>query len=164
MEDITRNSVERISLRDPSEFPHQLIEVLQEEPQNSNEEALSRWNVLGEIDIEDIVANSQNNNQNLISQNSTIKEYLKFQSLYFGKSLKYLTIEQTDGIYQGQVDPEELQQGIGRYVSSKNGDIYEGEWRNGYYHGYGRLIFGKDHAVDYYMGQWSNGRRNGLGI
>jgi hypothetical protein len=62
-----------------------LIEALQEEPQNSDEEAISRWNVLGAIDIEGIVANSQNNNQNVISQNSTIKEYLKFQNLYFGK-------------------------------------------------------------------------------
>ena len=69
-----------------------------------------------------------------------------------------------DSVYEGQVDQDEIEQGLGRYSSKLNGDIYEGEWKNGFYHGYGRMIYGKNHEVDYYMGHWKTGRKHGIGL
>ena len=59
-----------------------------------------------------------------------------------------------DNSYFGQVDKDGIEQGIGRQISKSNGEVYEGEWKNGYYNGYGRLIGGEASNVDYFMGQW----------
>ena len=64
----------------------------------------------------------------------------------------------------GQVDRDGLEQGIGRQISKTNGDIYEGEFKNGYYSGYGRIIYGENHKVDYFCGGWQEGRKHGDGI
>ena len=54
---------------------------------------------------------------------------------------------------------------IGGQISKSNGDVYEGEWKNGYFNGYGRLIGRKmkfpsverpaySSNIDYFMGPY----------
>ena len=66
--------------------------------------------------------------------------------------------------YSGQVDHDYLEQGIGRQISKTNGDIYEGEFKNGLYNGYGRMIYASDHNVAFYTGKWVEGRKHGYGL
>ena len=53
-------------------------------------------------------------------------------------------------VWQGQV-----KNGIKRYTNQNLNSIYEGEFKDGRYHGYGRKIFSKGW---YYEGQWLNGK------
>ena len=51
-----------------------------------------------------------------------------------------MVIKVEDTVYEGQVDVDETEQGIGRCITGK-GNIYEGEWSHGRISGYGRLIW-----------------------
>ena len=60
-------------------FPKELIETLMSEPAEVDAQVKKRWKELGQVDVEEIVANSKNNPSGLISANSTIEDYLSFQ-------------------------------------------------------------------------------------
>ncbi len=47
--------------------------------------------------------------------------------------------------------------GIGKEI---NITIYEGQFKNDLYHGYGRFIFANG---NYYIGSWQDGKRSGFG-
>ena len=66
--------------------------------------------------------------------------------------------------FQGQVDKDDVEQGIGRKIYKNNGDTYEGEFKDGFQHGYGRMIYGIDHEIDYHIGEWQNGIKHGQGL
>jgi hypothetical protein len=46
--------------------------------------------------------------------------------------LKFKTISFKESIYQGQVDQDDIEQGIGRKINKNNGDVYEGEFLDGF--------------------------------
>lgn len=72
------------------------------------------------------------------------------QSLKFGQSSynKYLV---------GQVGKDGRIQGVGKEI---NHIIYEGQFKNDIYHGYGRYIYSNG---NYYIGNWVDGKRQGRG-
>jgi hypothetical protein len=47
-------------------------------------------------------------------------------------------------------------------LALSNGDIYEGEFLNGLFHGNGYYFYSKDGV--YYKGDWVNGKRQGQGL
>jgi hypothetical protein len=75
-----------------------------------------------------------------------------------------------DSIYQGQVKTEESFLGlfnkvvphvIGKCYSKDGITFFEGQWKNGLLHGYGRAIFDWG---GFYQGMWENGDWHGKGI
>eukprot|EP01041_Mallomonas_annulata_P003568 gene3568-7095_t len=62
--------------------------------------------------------------------------------------------------YTGKIDNHGEMQGIGIYVLA-NGDIYEGEWMDGYKHGKGRYTYANG---DIYDGDWKKGLMHGQGL
>lgn len=94
-----------------------------------------KWNELGPLRLEDIIANSE--------------EPID-QGLAFGQSKynKYII---------GQIGPDGRVQGVGKEI---NHIIYEGQFKNDIYHGYGRYIYANG---NYYIGSWVDGKRSGYG-
>jgi len=94
-----------------------------------------KWSELGPLRLEDIIANS----------NEPID-----QSLQFGQSKynKYII---------GQIGHDGRVQGVGKEI---NHIIYEGQFKNDIYHGYGRYIYSNG---NYYLGNWVDGKRSGWG-
>jgi hypothetical protein len=90
-----------------------------------------KWSELGPLRLEDIIANS----------NEPID-----QSLQFGQS-KY------NKCIIGQIGHDGKVQGVGKEI---NHIIYEGQFKNDIYHGYGRYIYSDG---DYYIGHWIDGKR-----
>ena len=97
--------------------------------------AKDKWNELGPLRLDDIVANSQ------ISID---------QSLVFGQSKynKYII---------GQLGGNGKVTGVGKEI---NHIIYEGQFVNDVYNGYGRFIYSNG---NYYIGNWLDGKRSGYG-
>lgn len=97
--------------------------------------AKEKWNELGPLRLEDIVANSS----------EPVDQTMKFgQSKYN----KYLI---------GQLGPNGKVYGIGKEI---NHIIYEGKFKNDIYSGYGRFIYSNG---NYYVGNWLDGKRSGRG-
>lgn len=53
-----------------------------------------------------------------------------------------------------------MKSGKGKYTF-KNGDIYEGEWKQNNYHGKGTLLY---HDGTYFKGLWKNDLKHGQGM
>ena len=90
-----------------------------------------KWNELGPLNLEDIIANSS------IPVDS---------DLPFGRS-RY------DTHIEGQLSTKGRITGVGKEI---NNIIYEGQLREDIYHGYGRYIYTNG---NYYIGNWSDGKR-----
>jgi len=97
--------------------------------------AKDKWNELGPLKLEDIVSNS--------------KEPID-QTLTFGQSKynKYII---------GQLGPNGKVTGVGKEI---NHIIYEGQFRDDIYNGFGRFIYSNG---NYYIGNWLDGKRSGFG-
>lgn len=94
-----------------------------------------KWTELGPLRLEDIIANSK------ISID---------QSLLFGQS-------KFNKFIIGQVGPDGRVQGVGKEI---NHIIFEGQFKDDVYHGYGRYIYQNG---SYYTGGWIEGKRSGWG-
>lgn len=68
------------------------------------------------------------------------------------------TFETEQGKYDGEIDENGLCSGVGKFYY-KNGDVYDGEWKDGQRHGKGKMIY----SDGYYVGEWKNGVREGKG-
>lgn len=66
-----------------------------------------------------------------------------------------------DGFYEGSL-VNNKRQGTGRIITSSGLILYDGEWRNDQYDGYGTKIYIK--SGDRHHGQYKNGKRNGCGV
>lgn len=97
--------------------------------------AKDKWNELGPLKLEDIVANS----------NEPID-----QTMSFGQS-KY------NQYIIGQLGPNGKVSGVGKEI---NHIIYEGQFRDDVYNGFGRFIYSNG---NYYIGSWLDGKRSGQG-
>ena len=68
-----------------------------------------------------------------------------------------------DGIlkdrYSGQYDDQKRHHGVGT-MCFVNGEIYEGQWRDGLHHGIGKLT---QTNGDHYEGGWRFGKKHGKG-
>ena len=60
LDELKQSNLDRISLKSTS-FPQELIKTLMSEPQTNDEDSLQRWNILGTIEIEELIMNSKNN-------------------------------------------------------------------------------------------------------
>ena len=97
--------------------------------------AKDKWNELGPLRLDDIVANSK----------IPIDQSMKFgQSKYN----KYII---------GQLAPNGKVTGVGKEI---NHIIYEGQFLDDVYNGYGRFIYSNG---NYYIGNWVDGKRSGYG-
>lgn len=155
MHNITTTSVQRktvavnhsqgLSLGAPSKVPASLlVEDFGEQSADGNGEdsqgvalkaAKDKWNELGPLRLEDIVQNSQ----------EPIDQSMKFgQSSYN----KYII---------GQLGANGKVTGVGKEI---NHIIYEGQFIDDVYNGYGRFIYSNG---NYYIGQWLDGKRSGYG-
>lgn len=155
MHNITTTSVQRktvavnhtqgLSLGAPSKIPASLlVEDFGEQSADGNGEdsqgvalkaAKDKWNELGPLRLEDIVQNSQ----------EPIDQSMKFgQSAYN----KYII---------GQLGSNSKVTGVGKEI---NHIIYEGQFIDDVYNGYGRFIYSNG---NYYIGQWLDGKRSGYG-
>mmetsp|Transcript_19769 Transcript_19769/g.30497 ORF Transcript_19769/g.30497 Transcript_19769/m.30497 type:complete len:88 (+) Transcript_19769:140-403(+) len=63
------------------------------------------------------------------------------------------------GKYTGFVNEKGKPHGLGKHFNGYN-KIYEGQWRNGEFDGFGRMITQGGH---YYTGQWAKGQYHGKG-
>jgi len=126
------------------DMPTILIEEFKMEPKNyGNPDALhdpdvfdaclKKWKELGILYVDDVIKNARD----------PIDYHLRVSNNDFGSAF-------------GQVDRDGKMQGIGREV---NDFIYEGQFKDNVYHGWGRFI--SHQGV--YWGFWSNGLRNGQG-
>jgi len=97
--------------------------------------AKDKWNELGPLRLEDIIKNSKES----IDQTKT-----------FGQSQfnKYII---------GQLGPNGKVTGVGKEI---NHIIYEGQFKDDVYNGYGRFIYSNG---NYYIGNWLDGKRSGFG-
>lgn len=102
---------------------------------NALKEVKDKWKELGPLRLEEIVANSS--------------EPID-QALTFGQS-------KFNAFIIGQVGADGRIQGVGKEI---NHIIYEGQFKNDVYHGYGRYIFANG---NYYVGNWVDGKRSGWG-
>lgn len=101
----------------------------------ANKEAMDKWHELGPLLLEEIVRNS---------------EIPIDQSRAFGQSAFNQHII-------GQVGSNGKVSGVGKEI---NHIIYEGQFQDDIYNGYGRFIYGNG---NYYLGYWLDGKRNGYG-
>jgi hypothetical protein len=68
----------------------------------------------------------------------------------FDVDKRYLTKNKCDVIddfnqsFYGQINDEELKDGIGKFFDKESRVYYEGCFKEDFYDGYGRLIFGDD--------------------
>jgi len=97
--------------------------------------AKEKWNELGPLRLEDIVANSQ----------EPIDQTLKFGQSQYNK---YII---------GQLGRNGKVTGVGKEI---NHIIYEGQFKDDIYNGYGRFIYSNG---NYYIGNWLDGKRSGYG-
>ena len=97
--------------------------------------AKEKWNELGPLKLEDIVANS----------NEPID-----QTMAFGQS-KY------NQYIIGQLGGNGKVSGVGKEI---NHIIYEGQFKDDVYNGFGRFIYSNG---NYYIGNWLDGKRSGQG-
>ena len=97
--------------------------------------AKDKWNELGPLRLDDIVANS---------------EVPIDQSMKFGQS-KY------NKFIIGQLGGNGKVTGVGKEI---NHIIYEGQFLNDVYNGFGRFIYSNG---NYYIGNWEEGKRSGFG-
>ena len=97
--------------------------------------AKDKWNELGPLRLEDIISNS--------------KEPID-QSMTFGQS-KY------NRYIIGQLGHNGKVTGVGKEI---NHIIYEGQFVDDVYNGYGRFIYSNG---NYYIGNWLDGKRSGYG-
>ena len=79
-----------------------------------------------------------------------------------GRMTKGKRYREDGATYYGQVLPSSLEHGYG-VVTWENNDKYEGFWREGRPHGYGRFIVGASKTV-LYSGQLEDGERSGTGV
>ena len=94
-----------------------------------------KWNELGPLKLEDIMANSEEEiNKNIPFGKSKFNQYII-----------------------GQIGEDGKVQGVGKEI---NHIIYEGQFKNDQYHGYGRFIYSNG---NYYLGNWIDGKRQGWG-
>jgi hypothetical protein len=75
------------------------------------------------------------------------------------KKVKRLIFRDNLEEYEGEVEEEEILDGWGIY-RYKNGDIYEGKFKNGAREGKGEYIFADG---SHYRGDWSNDKKQGYG-
>lgn len=101
----------------------------------ANKEAMDKWHELGPLLLEEIIRNS---------------EIPIDQSRSFGQSAFNQHII-------GQVGSNGKVSGVGKEI---NHIIYEGQFQDDIYNGYGRFIYGNG---NYYLGYWLDGKRNGYG-
>lgn len=94
-----------------------------------------KWTELGPLKLEDIIANSS----------EPIDQSLQFGQSRFNKFII------------GQIGPDGRVQGVGKEI---NHIIYEGQFKNDIYHGYGRYIYSNG---NFYLGNWVDGKRSGWG-
>ena len=67
--------------------------------------------------------------------------------------------------YHGQVDANEKYHGVGRLIDLTSGNMYEGQFSHGVFHGYGRLIYGTIKNKElYYIGDFETGLKHGNGF
>lgn len=77
---------------------------------------------------------------------------------FVGGKLVRGSIQYTSGsLYEGEVMGK-VPNGKGKYTSHR-GIVYDGEWRNGMYHGQGKF----EYLGIKYEGEWKNGKRDGKG-
>ena len=96
---------------------------------------MEKWKELGPLSLEEIIRHSE----------SPID-----QTKVFGQSNSNENLIGQIG-YNGKIT------GVGKEI---NQIIYEGQFIDDLYEGYGRLIFGNG---NYYIGYWLDGKRNGYG-
>lgn len=94
-----------------------------------------KWSDLGPLKLEEIIQNSS----------SPVSQSLQFGQSHYNKFII------------GQVGHDCRVQGVGKEI---NHTIYEGQFKNDVYHGYGRFIYA---SGAYYIGQWADGKRSGWG-
>jgi len=94
-----------------------------------------KWAELGPLTLEEIIANST----------SPVD-----QSLPFGTS-------KHNKFIMGQIGADGRTQGLGKEF---NNVIYEGQFKDDVYHGFGRFIYTNG---NYYIGNWQMGKRSGRG-
>ena len=64
-------------------------------------------------------------------------------------------------IYQGELVMGEPN-GFGTH-NLVNGDIFEGQHKDGFAHGHGTMRYKSESTLDRYVGNWKSGKRNGFG-
>lgn len=94
-----------------------------------------KWAELGPLKLDEIVANST----------EPIDQVMPFGQSKFNKFII------------GQVGVNGMVCGVGKEI---NHIIYEGQFKNDTYHGYGRYIYSNG---NYYVGNWQFGKRQGWG-
>ena len=123
-------------------LPVELVNYLLTEPANVKPEPLARWKDLGPMPLLDIMKNSSETNPIIFGDQAD-----------FGKAEKSYNFE-----ICGQKEADGKLHGIGR-ANYKN-IIYEGQFKNDKWCGYGRAIFQDGR---YHIGFWENDRKNGPG-
>lgn len=116
---------------DDSHKHSQLVQI----PGEASDLVKEKWAQLGPLSLEAILANTKTP----VDQN-----------LPFGQS-KY------NKYIMGQIGKDGRVQGLGKEF---NLIIYEGQFKNDVYHGFGRFIYSNG---NYYIGNWENGKRSGRG-
>jgi hypothetical protein len=66
----------------------------------------------------------------------------------------------TEDKYTGEFDEKGHKNGYGEIVY-KNGDVYEGDWKDDRKHGYGKMKYSNG---NFYEGDWKNDRKHGFGM
>ena len=87
------------------------------------------------------------------------------KGLFHGKGKYSMSQNMEDGsmdIYEGQFEEGQFN-GYG-VLSFGNSDRYEGEWLKGQRHGHGKFYLTHDNNYSVYIGEWANGKRSGFGI
>ncbi|MBT4708866.1 MAG: hypothetical protein HOB81_01240, partial [Flavobacteriaceae bacterium] len=91
------------------------------------------------------------------------KKYKPLEGGYFdsnsNKQGKFIHKFKNGDVYEGEWK-NDLKQGYGKY-SYANGDIYEGEWKNDLKQGYGKYSYANG---DIYEGEWTNDAIDGIGL
>ena len=121
--------------RDPQQVEQPREDVSDDSHGVALKAAKDKWNELGPLRLEDIMRNSNDNID---------------QTRAFGQS-------QYNKYILGQLGPNGKVTGVGKEI---NHIIYEGQFKDDIYHGYGRFIYSNG---NYYIGQWVDGKRSGYG-
>ena len=66
-----------------------------------------------------------------------------------------------EGWWYGQVNDRDEPHGIGRYIMSATGSVYEGQQSHGKLYGWGRMIWFNG---DVFEGTWKNNCMHGFGV
>jgi len=95
--------------------------------------AIRQWEILGALNLQNLLIDGL-----LVLGQEEEKHFYKYG----------VTVLNGDTIYTGQLDQNDKPNGIGR-ERSKNGAIYEGQYKDGTYEGWGRKIYS---GGRYYIG------------